>query len=333
MPPRNVDIDDLVAGVRSGRHRDIARAISLVESEDERREELLSRLHAAGADAIVGADAASGAADPSQQEARVIGVTGPPGAGKSTLISTMIVEYRRRDERVAVLAVDPTSPYSGGALLGDRIRMTLHGTDTGVFIRSIASRGQSGGLAPAGLETVAILNAAGFGTIIVESVGVGQTDLGVLTLADIVLLVLNPGTGDEIQSLKAGIMEIADIFVINKADYPGVDALERSLEDNLVYEARSALPAGMVRTIARDGTGTEELCDTIDTRITALGENGELSRRRRRRAARALEDLATNTVRGWIATARIAPPPEEFSAFRRKLLDILESIEKDGGRS
>ena len=325
MPSRTINLDTLVAGVVTGRHRDIARAISLVESEDERREDLLSRLRA------LGTEHSAGTEDEPTPEARIVGVTGPPGVGKSTLISTLIVEYRRRNERVAVLAVDPSSPFTGGALLGDRVRMTLHGTDPGVFIRSIASRGQSGGLAPAGLETVAILNAAGFGTVIVESVGVGQTDVGVLTLADIVLLVLNPGNGDEIQSLKAGIMEIADIFVINKADYPGVESLERSLEDNLIYQARSSLPATIVRTIARDGAGTEDLCNAIDDRISALHDIGELSERRRRRTARALEDLAVNTVRTWITTASVTPTPDEFSTFRRNLLAILQSIERDGG--
>lgn len=320
MPPRPIDIDALVAGVVSGRHRDIGRAISLVESEDDRREELLARLRICRTEPIPGTE------DDLGSKSRVIGVTGPPGAGKSTLIGSMIVEYRRKNEGVAVLAVDPSSPYTGGALLGDRVRMTLHGTDPGVFIRSIASRGQSGGLAPAGLETVAILESAGFGTIIVESVGVGQTDVGVLTLADIVLLVLNPGAGDEIQSLKAGIMEIADLFVINKSDYPGVDALERALEDNLVHRHRSSLPAVVRRTIAHDGVGTEDLCNTIDARLVALADNGELEQRRRRRTARALEDLATNTVRAWIAESPARPSPEEFSSFRRKLMALLQSI-------
>lgn len=337
MPPRIVAINDLVAGIRAGRHRDIARAISLVESEDERREELLSRLRietTPGTEALQPGDRASAPISTTSSvpnTPRVIGITGPPGAGKSTLIGNLIVGYRRRGERVAVLAVDPSSPYSGGAILGDRVRMTLHGTDPGVFIRSLASRGQSGGLAPAGLETTAVLAAAGFGTIIVESVGVGQTDVGILTLADATILVLTPGAGDEVQSLKAGIMEIADIFVINKADYPGVDALERSLEENLHHPARSALAAAVIRTIAKDGTGTEELCDSIDSRFTALAANGELAERRRRRTARALEDLATTTVRAWIATQPTAPPPEEFSMFRRELLRSLHTIEHPGG--
>lgn len=314
MPQRIVAIDDLVAGVLAGRHREIARSISLVESEDERREELLTRL----------------GTDDDRRGANVVGITGPPGAGKSTLIDGLIASYRKQDERVAVLAVDPSSPYSGGALLGDRIRMARHGGDPGVFIRSIASRGQSGGLAPAGLETATILGSAGFGTIIVESVGVGQTDVGIRALADVTLLLLNPGAGDEIQSLKAGVMEIADIFVINKADYPGVEALEHSLEDNLLHPVRSAHAAAIVRTVASEGVGIEELRNTIEERLRALAANGELEERRRRRTARALEDLAATTVRTWVSSRQMELPAGRFGTFRRRMIEALKTLEEKG---
>ncbi len=189
----------------------------------------------------------------------VIGITGPPGAGKSTLISELISVIRSRGETVGVLAVDPSSPITGGAILGDRIRMQTHVDDEGVFVRSMATRGHLGGLAAAARAAVALLGAAGFDRVIVETVGVGQSEVDVMRLADVVVLVVGPSWGDQVQADKAGIVEIADIFVVNKGDRPGVDEVTRALR-----ESADARDIKVMVTTAIDGEGVAEVLDEID---------------------------------------------------------------------
>jgi len=196
----------------------------------------------------------------------LVGVTGPPGAGKSTLVSQLIAEWRAKGRRVGVLAVDPTSPYSGGALLGDRVRLQRHSADPGVFVRSMATRGQAGGLARATVDAAAVLDAAGFDVVIIETVGVGQGEIDVVRVADVVVVTLVPGAGDEVQALKAGIMEIGDLFVVNKADLSGADQAVASVEGLLALDAR---PAGtwqppVLRTVATTGDGIDEVVATLE---------------------------------------------------------------------
>jgi LAO/AO transport system kinase len=228
----------LVAG---GDRRALARLLTAVESGDPATEGAITSLIEANG-----------------RSARRVGITGPPGAGKSTLVNAMVTELRRRDQTVAVLAVDPSSPITGGALLGDRIRMQGHIDDPGVFVRSMASRGHLGGLAPAAATAVTILANSGFDVVIVETVGVGQSEVEVMDVVDVVVLVLGPGWGDQIQASKAGIVEITDVFVINKGDRPGVDTVHRAL-----VEALGDTDAPVLVTTAATGDGIAALVDAV----------------------------------------------------------------------
>src|SRR5882672_7313929 len=212
----------------------------------------------------------------------VIGITGAPGAGKSSLVDKLALHYRKQGERVGIVAVDPSSPFSGGAILGDRIRMQALGLDKGVFIRSMATRGNLGGLARATVDAVAILDAAGYGKIIVETVGVGQDEVEIVKAADVSVVVLVPGMGDDIQAIKAGIMEIGDIFVINKADRDGVFATEKELEALLSLAPREdSWEPPIVKTIATEGRGIEDLTSAVSTfRESQLKSPVGLGRRR-----------------------------------------------------
>ncbi len=214
-------------------------------------------------------------------KARILGVTGTPGSGKSTLVSQLIRLYRRQGNRVAVLAVDPTSPFSGGATLGDRIRMQDCSADPGVFIRSMASRGQIGGLAPSTGDVSTLLDASGWDRIIVETVGVGQDQLDILTVADATILLMLPGMGDDIQIAKAGVVEAADIFVINKADLDGADRIELVLHEGLSIGARrDDWTPPIVRTVATTGHGISDLSNSIDGYFKYLREGNRLLRKR-----------------------------------------------------
>ncbi|MFP4152969.1 MAG: methylmalonyl Co-A mutase-associated GTPase MeaB [Alkalispirochaeta sp.] len=317
MPDRIPDhLITIAGGVKEGRHRAIARAISIVESATPESDLLLHAL-----------------AEGHGTATRVIGITGPPGAGKSTLLNGLVDAARSAGRRVAVLAVDPSSPFSGGALLGDRVRMTRHGADDGVFIRSMATRGHGGGLSAASLETVTVLTAAGFEDIFVESVGVGQSEVGILSLADLVLLVMNPGAGDEIQALKAGVMEIGDIYVINKCDYPGVEKLERELAEVIREHPRSSIPPEIRRTVAVTGDGVSELYGKIGTHLAKLEDAGELLERRQRRIGDALVETASGLFRRWIRERGIVDPREgvPFAVIRRRLAEVLEKIDTEYG--
>ncbi|MBI3950929.1 MAG: methylmalonyl Co-A mutase-associated GTPase MeaB [Acidobacteria bacterium] len=239
---------DIIEGVRSRKALAIARAISMVENRADGSLQLLKALF------------------PHTGNAVVIGVTGSPGVGKSTLVDRLAAHYRAKNEFVGIIAVDPSSPFSGGSILGDRIRMQALGTDPGVFIRSMATRGNLGGLAATTVDVVSILDAAGFQKIIVETVGVGQDEIDIVKTADVVAVVLVPGMGDEIQTIKAGIMEIGDVFAINKADREGVERLEQGLLAMLHLSER---PDGwnptVVKTVATQNRGIDEL-------VAALGE-------------------------------------------------------------
>jgi len=235
----------LLKEILDGQARAVGRAISLVENGGAGARELMRSIR------------------PHRQEALVVGVTGAPGSGKSTLIDRLIDPLRRKGMKVGVLAIDPSSPFTGGAVLGDRIRMMRHSTDPGVFIRSMAARGHMGGLAKAAGDAVAILAASKKEVILVETVGVGQGEVEVIELADVVLVVLTPGAGDDIQVFKAGIMEIADIFVLNKSDQPGAEKLEIQLKGMLEMGAEEAKRPSLVKTSATEGKGLVRLAQEI----------------------------------------------------------------------
>jgi LAO/AO transport system kinase len=277
------DVDDLVGRARNAEPRAVARLISLVEDASPQLREVAAALA------------------PYSGRARVIGLTGPPGVGKSTSTSALVTSLRRQGERVGVLAVDPSSPFSGGALLGDRIRMQEHATDRGVFIRSMATRGHLGGLSWATPQALRVLDAAGFDVVLIETVGVGQSEVDVVSLADTTVVLLAPGMGDGIQAAKAGILEIADVFVVNKADRDGAEATVRDLK-NMVAMSRRGVGGNswrqpIVRTVASKLEGVDEVVTALDSHLDWLTSHGELERRRDRRARAEVEAIALESVR------------------------------------
>ncbi len=249
----------------AGDPRAIARAISLIEDEAPTSTDLLRRIF------------------PHTGRAYLIGVTGPPGAGKSTLVDRMTQELRARNRTVGIVAVDPTSPFTGGAILGDRVRMQAHAGDSGVFIRSMATRGHLGGLARATYEVALVLDASGKDVVLIETVGVGQDEVDIVRTADVSVVTLVPGAGDEVQALKAGIMEIADLFVVNKADREGADRTVASIESLLALEAYApeAWRPPILKTQATSGTGVPELLDAIDRFRSRPSDDGLVRRRAR----------------------------------------------------
>ncbi|MEX2291763.1 MAG: methylmalonyl Co-A mutase-associated GTPase MeaB [Mycobacteriales bacterium] len=284
---RALDIPALVEQAGEGQPRAVARLISLVEDASPALREVMALLA------------------PRAGHARVLGLTGSPGVGKSTCTSALVTAYRRRGLRVGVLAVDPSSPFSGGALLGDRVRMQEHATDGGVFIRSMASRGQLGGLSWATPQALRVLAAAGCDVVLVETVGVGQAEVEVASLADTTLVLLAPGMGDGIQAAKAGILEVADIFVVNKADRDGADSVVRDLrymqslgtQSPAQAKVEGRWVAPVVKTVAARGEGVDEVVDRIEQHGAWMAEHGVVDQRRRKRAADEVEAIALTTLR------------------------------------
>jgi LAO/AO transport system kinase len=287
--------DQIADAVTRGDRAAIARLISLVE-----------RGAAEGAGAVARLHGRTG-------RAWTLGVTGAPGGGKSTLTGALVAALRARGETVGVLAVDPSSPFSGGAILGDRVRMQDHSTDEGVFIRSMASRGHLGGLALAAPEAVRVLDAAGMEWVVVETVGVGQAEVDIARHADTTLVVVNPGWGDAIQAAKAGLLEIADVFVVNKADRPGADDAAGDLEAMLDLGAgASGWRPPVVRTVALDGTGVGDLLAAVDRHRAWLDESGERDQRRRRRLGDEVRAIVAERLAG---RAGALCTGEEFEAL------------------
>jgi len=262
-----VGVTRLVADTIAGDRGTVARLISLVESGAPEAVEVVAALY------------------PRTGRAYTVGITGAPGAGKSTLTDQLIARIRRDDDEVGVLAVDPTSPFTGGAILGDRVRMQDHATDPGVFIRSMATRGHLGGLALAVPQAMRVLDAAGKPWVLIETVGVGQVEVEIADAADTTVVVVNPGWGDGVQANKAGLLEIADVFVVNKADRPGGDAATRDLLQMLELSGERAWVPPIVSTIATEGTGIDELFEAILAHRSFLEADGSLDRRRRARLA------------------------------------------------
>ncbi len=248
---------------------------------------------------------------PRAGSARVVGLTGSPGVGKSTSTSALVGAYRRRGLRVGVLAVDPTSPFTGGALLGDRVRMHEHAGDPGVFIRSMASRGHLGGLSWATPQALRVLSAAGCDVVLVETVGVGQAEVEVASLADTTLVLLAPGMGDGIQAAKAGILEVADVLVVNKADRDGADRVVRDLRHGLsLGHPRGGWEVPVLRTVASRGEGVDEVVDAVERHGAHLEATGELAARRQHRASQEVEAIALDALRARMGSLRGAPLDE-----------------------
>ncbi|WP_030669122.1 methylmalonyl Co-A mutase-associated GTPase MeaB [Streptomyces rimosus] len=284
-----VDVPELVEQARQGRPRAVARLISLVEGASPQLREVMAALA------------------PLAGQAYVVGLTGSPGVGKSTSTSALVTAYRRAGKRVGVLAVDPSSPFSGGALLGDRVRMSEHASDPGVYIRSMATRGHLGGLAWAAPQAIRVLDAAGCDVILVETVGVGQSEVDIASQADTTVVLLAPGMGDGIQAAKAGILEIGDVYVVNKADRDGADATARELNHMLgLGEARAPgdWRPPIVKTVAARAQGTDELVEALEKHRAWTEEHGVLAERRRTRAAREVETIAVTQLRERIGDLR-----------------------------
>ncbi|MFD6416683.1 methylmalonyl Co-A mutase-associated GTPase MeaB [Streptomyces sp. NPDC060194] len=284
-----VDVPELVAQAREGRPRAVARLISLVEGASPQLREVMAALA------------------PLTGGAYVVGLTGSPGVGKSTCTSALVSAYRRAGKRVGVLAVDPSSPFSGGALLGDRVRMSDHASDPGVYIRSMATRGHLGGLAWAAPQAIRVLDAAGCDVVLVETVGVGQSEVEIASQADTSMVLLAPGMGDGIQAAKAGILEIGDLYVVNKADRDGADATARELH-HMLGLAESRGPGNwrppVVKTVAARGVGVDEVVEALEKHRAWMDERGVLADRRTARAAREVETIAVTSLRERIADLR-----------------------------
>jgi LAO/AO transport system kinase len=308
------NLQDWVARIRSGEVRALARAITAIENGTPESHPLLKALF------------------PHSGEGRVLGITGSPGAGKSTLVDQLAREYRKQDLSLGIIAVDPTSPYTGGAILGDRIRMQAHHGDGGILIRSMATRGFLGGLARTTADVATVLDASGKSIIIVETVGVGQDEVDIVRLADITVVILVPGMGDDVQSIKAGIMEIADIFVINKSDREGADRVEKEIRalQSLAPRKDQWTPP-IVRTIATDGTGIPELVKAVAGYEEFLRSRGLLMSKRvsnwRNRLVEMLrESLLERVMRENLSEELMHHYAEDVAAHKRDPYSVVEQI-------
>jgi GTPase len=297
--------ESLAAGVRAGDRRALARAITLVENSDPLAYEVVKELY------------------PETGRAYAVGVTGPPGVGKSTLIGALVRHVREADQTVGVISVDPSSPFSQGALLGDRIRLSDHFLDPEVFIRSMGTRGHQGGLSEATLQAMLVLDAAGKDLVFLETVGAGQSEVEVITIADTVLLVLMPGSGDSIQALKAGIMEIPDVIAINKMDHPAAKTMLNEVRSVLSLDRESAWKPPIVLTEASRGENVPELWAKIEEHRAFLAEEGRLEEQRRRNLAGEVFAVASARAKSHLQEA-VAEDPE-----LQRLLDEVQQRQLD----
>ena len=318
----NSDIQPLIDLLRSGDVRTLARAISTVENRAPGWSELLKALF------------------PHSGKASVLGLTCPPGAGKSTLVDQLARFYRKANRTVGIIAVDPTSPYTGGAILGDRIRMQEHFADPGIYIRSMATRGSLGGLARTTADVTTVLDASGRDLIMIETVGVGQDEVDIVRLADVTILILVPGMGDDVQTIKAGIMEIADIFVINKSDRDGAEHVEREIRtlQSLAMRHDGWVPP-IVKTVASQGTGIEELASAISDYETYLQkENLELNKsveNWQERLVEMLRDSLLEKARAQFGDGNLSRLAAEVAGHKRDPYTLIEEIANklDSGKS
>jgi LAO/AO transport system kinase len=307
---RGWTVERLVEGVRSGDRRALARAITLIENSDERAYELIKQLY------------------PETGRAYAVGVTGPPGVGKSSLISALVRHVRAQDRSVGVISVDPSSPFTRGALLGDRIRLADHFLDPEVFIRSMGTRGHLGGLAEATLQAALLLDAAGKDLLFLETVGAGQSEVEIITIADTVLLVLMPGSGDSIQALKAGIMEIPDVIAVNKRDHPTAKTMVNEVRSILALDTDEGWRPPIVLTEALQGEGVEELWDEIEQHRRYLEENQLLARRRAQHLAGEVFAVASARAKSHLEQAVTDNPELQrlLGEVQRRELDPLTAV-------
>ena len=316
----NSRVQELANRVRGGEFRALARAISIVEDRTPESTELLKALFAYSGKAVL------------------LGLTGSPGAGKSTLVDQMAREYRKQGKTIGIVAVDPTSPFSGGAILGDRIRMQSHYADSGIYIRSMATRGSLGGLASTTADVATVLDANGRDLVMIETVGVGQDEVDIVTLADVTLVVLVPGMGDDVQTIKAGIMEIADVFIINKSDREGAERVEREIRalQSLATRKDNWTPP-IVKTVASDGTGIPDVLLAIESYRAYLGRS-DLGRDRRienwrKRIAEMLRDaLFRRVVSGYLGNGEAERIAAEIVEHKRDPYSLVEEIVGELGK-
>jgi LAO/AO transport system kinase len=310
----------LIQQLRAGDPRALARAISAVENRTPGSSELLKALF------------------PHSGHARILGLTGPPGAGKSTLVDQLARHYRKHKRTVGIIAVDPTSPYTGGAILGDRIRMQEHFSDPGIYIRSMATRGSLGGLAQSTADVATVLDASGRDLIMVETVGVGQDEVDVVRLADITVLILVPGMGDDVQTIKAGIMEIADIFVINKSDHEGAERVEREIRalQSLAVRSDHWTPP-ILKTVATDGTGIGELAEAIEIYEKYLKSEGLVLKHKiqnwQDRLVEMLRDAMLEKAREQIGDGSLSRYAAEIAEHKRDPYTLVEGITEKLGQN
>ena len=307
---RGWTVERLLEGVRSGDRRALARAITLIESSDERAYELIKQLY------------------PETGRAYAVGVTGPPGVGKSSLISALVRHVRAQDRSVGVISVDPSSPFTRGALLGDRIRLADHFLDPEVFIRSMGTRGHLGGLAEATLQAALLLDAAGKDLLFLETVGAGQSEVEIITIADTVLLVLMPGSGDSIQALKAGIMEIPDVIAVNKRDHPAAKTMVNEVRSILALDTDEGWRPPIVLTEALQGEGIEELWEEIEQHRRYLEENQLLAERRAQHLAGEVFAVASARAKSHLEQAVTDNPELQrlLGEVQRRELDPLTAV-------
>ena len=299
MAPRTVDVPALVESARAGSPRAVARLISLVEDGHPALREVMAALA------------------PHTGRAHIIGITGSPGVGKSTSTNALVGAFRKQGKRIGILAVDPSSPFSGGALLGDRVRMQDHALDPDVYIRSMASRGHLGGLSWTTPQALRVLDAAGCDVILVETVGVGQSEVEVAGLADTTIVLLAPGMGDGIQAAKAGILEIGDVFVVNKADREGADATVRDIRHMISLGDRTEpnlWRPPVLKTVAQQGQGIDEVIEAIEKHTAWMEESGALRERRVRRAGDEIESIALQALRTKMGDLRHGNGVDELAA-------------------